>query len=76
MLEKFGLNFVVTAAAPRLAVPPAAPCSTNTTMDDFDFDDDMTDEERTRVVECCTPADLEGLQAGEIIGAWQFSVLI
>jgi hypothetical protein len=36
----------------------------------------MTDEERTRVVECCTPADLEGLQAGEIIGAWQFSVLI
>lgn len=45
-------------------------------LDDFDFDDDMTDEERTRVVECCTPADLEGLQAGEIIGAWQFSVLI
>jgi len=36
-------------------------------LDDFDFDDDMTDEERTRVVECCTPADLEGLQAGEII---------
>ena len=36
---------------------------------EFDFGENMTDEERKKVVECCTPADLEGMEAGELLGA-------
>ena len=33
---------------------------------EYESDDDRTDEEKKRAVDCCTPADLEGCQVGEI----------
>jgi hypothetical protein len=35
---------------------------------EWDWDDGMTDEERKKVAEPCTPADLEGMQAGRLRG--------
>ena len=41
---------------------------------EYDWDDRMTDEERKKVVECCSPADLEGMEAGRLRSTWRLMI--
>lgn len=44
---------------------------------DYESDyEGMTDEEKRQVVECCTPADLDGMQVGTIRGVLLVSILL